>query len=182
MSAQPPPQLLHEAAAGHRPARERLFRAHADYAFAVAYRYLGNRYDAADVAHEAWLRVFAGLGRYDAAKGAFRSWLARVVANEALAWLRRERVRETRDLPVAGPDTPRGINRGPSQLGVAEIAAALQQLPERARLVVNLVVFEGYTHHEVAEQLSIAVSASRSQLSRGKAQLRDILSRQNPDR
>ncbi len=56
-----------------------------------------------------------------------------------------------------------------------DLEAALNQLSETSRAVVWLHDVEGFTHEEIAEQMSKTVSFSKSQLSRAHARLRKML-------
>ena len=58
---------------------------------------------------------------------------------------------------------------------VDEVRNAIAMLPEGYRLIVNLVLVEGYSHEEAAQMLNISPSTSRSQLSRAKQKLSNIL-------
>ena len=57
------------------------------------------------------------------------------------------------------------------QLGVAEVLALMEQLPDGCRLVLNLYAVDGYTHGEIAELLGIQESTSKAQLSKARKQL-----------
>ena len=58
----------------------------------------------------------------------------------------------------------------------------VQELPDGYRMVFNMYAIEGYSHKEIAEQLEISESTSKSQYSRAKAFLRDLLEKYNIER
>ena len=173
--------LVIQARAGVRTAQEKLFRAHAERAYVVAQRYLGSRYNAADVVHDAFLKAFARLDQFSDDKGAFVHWLSRIVANEALSSMRREKIRFTEDIsdPMLGNklESSRGDADFNPELKPEydDLLSALDILPAGARTVFNLSVFEGFSHEEISEQLGISASASRAQLTRARQQLRSYL-------
>ena len=55
----------------------------------------------------------------------------------------------------------------------------VQKLPQRARLVFNLYVMEGFAHKEIAEMLSISEGTSKSQLFEAKKALQKGLHSQD---
>lgn len=173
--------LVIQARAGVRTAQEALFRAHANRAYVVAQRYLGSRYDAADVVHDAFLKAFARLDQFNNERGAFVHWLSRIVANEALSWMRKEKIRFTEDVtdPILGNQLESSSGDpsfNPSlKPEYDDLLAALDILPAGARTVFNLSVFEGFSHDEIGDQLGITASASRAQLTRARHQLRSYL-------
>jgi len=63
-----------------------------------------------------------------------------------------------------------------SDLSVQEMVSILQTLPTGYRTIFNLYVIEGYTHKEIAEQLDISVSTSKTQLMKAKAIMREKVS------
>jgi RNA polymerase sigma-70 factor (ECF subfamily) len=129
----------------------------------------GTREDAEDVLHDVFVGLPEALGRYEE-RGNLTGWLKRVTARVALGRLRsRERRREvplelagSGSEPLADPD------------GIA-LQVAVNQLPQRLRVVIVLKEIEGYSHREVADLLGISVVASRVRTHRGLARLRQLL-------
>ncbi|MFT7155808.1 MAG: RNA polymerase sigma factor (sigma-70 family), partial [Parvicella sp.] len=64
-------------------------------------------------------------------------------------------------------------------MAAEDLMLVLQTLPTGYRTVFNLYVIEGYSHKEIAEELNITVSTSKSQFSRAKGILREILEKRN---
>lgn len=172
--------LLARARRGREDAWAELFRRHGDPAFRVARRYVRADYDAQDIVQEAFVRAYRKIDSYDSGRGHFAAWLARIVANEAVSWLRRERLRATGDvdeLPSLGAAAALTDPAPAPDAGVqyADVVRALERLPAGARTVFNLAVFDGYPHEEIGELLGITASASRAQLTRARTQLRAYL-------
>ncbi len=61
------------------------------------------------------------------------------------------------------------------EMSAQEIVELIHKLPDGYRMVFNLSVLEGYSHKEIGEQLGISESASRSQLTKAKQKLRELL-------
>ncbi len=140
--------------------------------FLLCLRYMPSREDAEDVFQEGFVKVFRDLKQYDAKKAKLKTWMNRVFINTALEHLRKRKnvfetveLNGTYDLHVADD----GVF---STLAVQELTTLVQELPTGYRVVFNMYVIEGYSHKEIAAQLGITVSTSKSQLFKAKAILR----------
>jgi RNA polymerase sigma-70 factor (ECF subfamily) len=138
------------AFAGRRPALEAALR-----------RQLRNSTVAADVMQESWLKLSGGT---DATIENADAYVRRVVRNTATDHVRKERRRaaidaEVRDLLWSADDerSPERILMGRQAL--AAVAAALEQMPERSRIIFAMSRFEGKTHREIAERFGITEQA-----------------------
>jgi RNA polymerase sigma-70 factor (ECF subfamily) len=155
---------------------------HLDALYRLA-RHLGRgTAEAEDLVQETCARAFRGAAGF-APGSDLRAWLFRILRN---AWLDlRRREGRSRVDPEADPDragaepaaSPDGWLRGDAELERLrrvvgeEIEAALQALPEEARMVV-LLDLEGFTEGEVAEVMGCAPGTVKSRLSRARAALR----------
>ncbi len=164
--------LVQAAAAGDMAAYEQLYRRHAPRLFAVVWRLAGGQQARAeDALQEAFLQAWKALPgfRYDSSVG---TWLHRLAVNAALMELRgpqghwheplHELDLERSELQVL--DACAGTER--------DLERALATLPPRARAVLVLHDIEGWKHHEIAEQLQIAVGSSKAHLHRARGLLR----------
>lgn len=148
---------------------DELYLRHTDAMYASARRLLGDDDSAADAVHDAWIKAYDNLHRFEG-RSALRTWLTGILINCV-----RDRWRDERDvLPldaVAEPIAP------PVVLDVdpMDLEAAIVALPPRYRAVLVLHDVEGFTHDEIAEMLGIAQGTSKSQLARARARLRDVL-------
>jgi RNA polymerase sigma-70 factor (ECF subfamily) len=147
-------------------------------AFRVARGVLRNDADAEDVAQEALLRAYR---RFDRLRDAqrFRGWLVRIVFRLALDRARSVKRREVRETEWAQP------TRRPAPATAEELAAssefqahcdrALDELPEKLRLVLLLAAMEGHTLEEVAAMLGLPVGTVKSRLFAGRKKLAEKL-------
>ncbi len=147
-------------------------------AFRVAHGVLRNAADAEDVAQEALLRAYQKLDRLrDATR--FRAWLVRITFRLALDRWRSARRREQRETQWAMPDLrpapPTAEEIANSNAFQARLEKALEQLPEKFRLVLLLAAIEGYTLEEVAEMLGIPMGTVKSRLFFARKQLAEKL-------
>jgi RNA polymerase sigma factor (sigma-70 family) len=153
-------------------AQKELVRRYAPALLSVARRYARPPVAAEDVLQEGLLLIFKNIGLYNAQKGAFSTWAGRVVANAALGMLRRRHIHYETAMEIL----PETFDVGPdifARLGFEQILRLLDDLPDGAREVFNMAVFEEYSHEEIAAALGIAAGTSRSLLSRGRKILQE---------
>ena len=158
---------------GDREAQRVLYETHYSPLMAICQRYTGSEDEAMDLLHESFIKVFRKIGRYESGT-ALLAWMRRITVNTAIDHYRRSVRRRTEDIERAyqvSSDAPDVI----SQCSADEILAAVQQLPPTYRTIFNLYVIEGYSHKEIAEQLSITDSTSRSNLVKARAKLQKTL-------
>ena len=165
----PEQQLVYDIQHGDRTAMRRLYDLYSGYAMATALRYVPDRDDAADIVQDAFVRVFSSIGSYEyRGEGMLRAWVTRVAANEALGFLRRRSgIVFTDDIPDTEVDDDPDID-GLSDERLAQLIASL---PEGYRVVLNMFVFGGMSHREIAAELGITPSTSASQFFHAKKML-----------
>ncbi len=150
--------------------------------YTMAYRLLGNAHDAEDIAQRTFIRLWKAAPSYE--KGArFTTWLFTIVKNLAFNESRRRQRKPASSLeaceevgftPTATPE-----HAPDSHLEQKELAAiverALMQLPEKARIAIELRRHEDMGYEEIAEVLDMTVSATKSLLFRARRELRELL-------
>lgn len=167
---------LLEAAAGRSAAAfAEIVRRHYQPVYRLVWRMTGGGSDAEDVTQEAFMRLWQNPAQLREAQ-ALKGWLMRVASNAVIDRARKPRhgdldaVPEMSD-PAAKPDAP--LDRSEAARVVdARIAA----LPERQRLALSLVYFEGLSNIEAAEVMEASVEAVESLLGRARRSLKDSLS------
>ncbi len=142
-------------------------------AYRVAFRVLGNREDARDVAQEALSRAFARWSRVSAYA---EPWVARVAANEALGRARRGQGAQRVATAGASSGVLREQALGPGELvSRLDLVRVLAKLPKRQREVVVLRHLADLPEADVARVLGCSVGTVKSQGHRGLAALRLLL-------
>lgn len=166
-------ELVEGCRKGDARAQRELFNRFSGKMFAVCCRYVSSRADAEDVLVTAFTRIFEKFNQYRG-EGSLEGWIRRVMVNEALTFLRKNRQMylET-DIEAASfePDYQQLADR----LEEEDLLGMITRLPAGYRMVFNLYAIEGYTHQEIAEQLGISENTSKSQLSRARACLQKML-------
>jgi RNA polymerase sigma-70 factor (ECF subfamily) len=165
-------ELINACRNNNRQAQQFLFQKTAGKMLSVVKRYITNSAEAEDALMEGFVKVFAKLDQYQGG-GSFEGWIRKIMVNEALMSIRKNKNRYPVDIDVAydvaHPDETL------MQLGVQEIESLIATLPTGYRTIFNLYAIEGYSHAEIALLLDISEGTSKSQLSRARAQLQNQL-------
>jgi RNA polymerase sigma-70 factor (ECF subfamily) len=171
-----PPDLLARARRGDEAAFEELMRIHERLVLRTAVRLLGRLEDAQDAAQEVFLRLYRKLGIFGSPAD-IRPWLYRVTVNVCCD-LGRKRGHAAPELP--GEEACVDENRL-EQISLERrrelLAEALTYLPEKERAAIVLREIEGLDTAEVAAILGSTPVTVRSQVSTGRARLREIVTR-----
>ena len=192
-------RLLDRLRGGDRAAFAELVDAWSPMLLRVALLHVSTRASAEEVVQETWLAVIRQLDRFEG-RSSLRTWVFRILENQARSRGVREaravpwstafgdvedsaptvdpaRFRGSED-PWAGGWTPKGLPfRWPEEAAMAaeirrELGAALAELPDRQRTVVELRDVHGLTSDEVCERLGVSPGNQRILLHRGRARLR----------
>lgn len=151
-----------------RAAQFALYQLFAGKMFSVCKRYLGNGPDAEDVLMEGFMKVYTKIDTYQD-QGSFEGWIRRIITNEALMKIRKNKLFKTIDIEeswdVSMPENAL------MNLQVEAIEEIIHEMPIGYRTIFNLYAIEGYSHREIAELLEISEGTSKSQLSRARALL-----------
>jgi RNA polymerase sigma-70 factor, ECF subfamily len=165
---------------GESRAFEIIFDRHGNTAYSLAYRMCGSQARAEDVVQEAFLSVWRSNERYDRTRGSVRSWILNVVHNRAVDAFRREATRgalQTGDEGLAErlPSGQLTETEAERRDDAGRVRGALQDLPEEQRKVIELSYFGGFSHHEIAEILSLPPGTVKGRMRLGLSKLRVAL-------
>ena len=159
-------------------AQRALYDRYSHKMFAVCYRYAHNREDAEDMLQEGFIKVFSQIHKFEN-RGALEGWIRRIMIHTCINILKKnKRFNESVDLIHAGNLQVREESI-PSIVQAKEVVECIRLLPIGYRTVLNLYAIEGFTHREIADILDVEESTSRSQYTRAKAMLEDILLKKN---
>lgn len=165
--------LIEKCKAGQPSAQKVLYERYAERMFRVCYRYVKNELDAEDILINGFVKIYKNIARFEyRGKGSLDGWIKRIIVNESLMFLRKKTYLHlsTEDVPnLESHDTP------DMNINAEEIYALVMELPTGYRTVFNLYAIEGYSHKEIAEQLGVTESTSKSQLSKARAALKRML-------
>lgn len=136
-------------------------------------RYVADEMLAEDVMIEGFMKVFGKIEQFNS-DGSFEGWIRRIMVNEALGFLRKQKRLLEDSLSDDAVNVP-DYQLADQHIGAEEILSLVGQLPTGYRTVFNLYAIEGYAHTEIAELLGITESTSKSQLHRARAMLQKML-------
>src|SRR5579871_6574791 len=155
-------------------AQKELYNRYSPKMLAVCYRYAHNREDAEDMLQEGFIKIFSQIHTFQN-KGAFEGWVRRIMVHTCINNLKKnKRFNESVDLIYANSIQIREESV-PSIVQAKQVVECIRLLPIGYRTVLNLYAIEGYSHKEISEMLDIEESTSRSQYTRAKQMLEDIL-------
>ncbi len=158
---------------GNRKAQFEMYKLYAKAMYNVCLRMVGNDQDAEDLLQSSFVDVYAHLDtfRYQSTIGA---WIKRIVVNNCINFLKRRRLEVEEFVPFQH-DREDEETDPPAGLTVEAVKQALFFLPDGYRVVFSLYALEGYDHQEIAEVLGITEATSKSQYSRARRKLKEIL-------
>ncbi|SDL53644.1 RNA polymerase sigma-70 factor, ECF subfamily [Catalinimonas alkaloidigena] len=166
-------ELVQDCQAGVRAAQRHLYEHYAPKMLVVCQRYLRDDYEAEDALVRGFTKVFQHLHQYEG-NGSFEGWIRRIMVNEALMQLRKSRLMFVHTEVEALQYQP-DYRTVDTSLEAEDLMNLVCQLPDGYRTVFNLYAIEGYSHKEIADQLGISESTSKSQLSRARVLLQEYL-------
>ena len=150
-----------------------LYQRFAPKMYGVCLRYAGKAEEAEDILQEGFIKVFNKMSSYRG-EGSFEGWIRRIFVNTAIEHFRKKTylqpITETEEASVEGK-----YLSVLDKLAEKDIIQLVQQLSPGYRTVFNMYVIEGYTHRQIAEALNISEGTSKSQLSRAKMILQDLV-------
>jgi RNA polymerase sigma-70 factor (ECF subfamily) len=166
--------LVAALALGDRAALAELYDRHASALLGVALRVLHSRSDAEDLVHDVFVEAWQRAADYAAGRGSVRSWLLVRTRSRGIDRLRSlEAARRHGMLPAPGAPAPVAsvapLWDGPDHV---RARAALDDLPEAQRTLVELAYFEGLTCSEMATRCGIPIGTVKSRLAAAMSRLR----------
>ena len=169
--------LISLVEAGDADAFATLYDRHSRSAFSLAYRMMGERQAAEDLAQDAFIKVWRNARSYRAERGSVRTWLLSIVHNRGIDQLRstasRRRTQEKIEAsaPRSQPSEAFAETWRNSQRD--QVREALRSLPPEQLKILELAYFSGYTHVEIAELLSLPLGTVKGRMRLGLKKIRD---------
>ena len=147
-------------------------------AYRVARGVLRNRADAEDVAQEALIRAYKSFDRLRD-RNRFRGWLVRISFRLALDRLRSAKRRERRDAlwsaPAHLPPPATAEDVAASHQFQGHLERALEELPQKLRLVLLLSALDGYSMEEIAGMVGVPLGTVKSRIFLARKKLAEKL-------
>lgn len=164
--------FVQECLKGNSKAQKALFDKFAPKMLSVCLRYMKNVEQAEDVLQDGFIKVFRNLKSYKNT-GALEGWIRRIVVNSCLDELKKSKklllnvqVEEVEYKLEAEDFTA-------EKMMADDLMKLVQNMPEGYRVIFNMYAIEGYAHQEIASQLGISESTSKTQYLRARAYLQN---------
>ena len=156
-----------------------------DKVFQLAYRMLGNRHEAEDIAQEAFIRAYVNIQSYNI-NLKFSTWLYRIATNLCIDRIRKKKPDYYLDAEVAGTEGLTMYSQIASKTPLPEddveslelqdtIQRAISKLPEKYRSVIVLKYIEELSLNEISEILDMPLGTVKTRIHRGRETLRKQL-------
>jgi len=154
-------------------AERALFNALAPRLMTMCKRYSYDDHQAKDYLQDCFIKVFDQLDKYDSTKGHFESWFFRVSTNLILQDKRRRKTMQLTELTEQHDTADSILNM--DTISDDQLMMAIRRLPDGYRDILNLYVFEKWSHKDIAVMMNITEGTSRSQYARAKKLLKKLL-------
>ena len=168
-------EIIDRCRQGNRQAQFELYRLYSKAMYNICLRMLKDEMDAEDILQNSFLDVFSKLHTFQH-QSSIGAWIKRIVINNCINYLKKRRldIEELKDNHRNVSDVP-DTTIAESKLSVEQVNQAVRLLPDGYRVVFTLYMFEGYDHKEIGEILNVSEATSKSQYSRAKKKLKELL-------
>ncbi len=159
---------------GERKAQFELYRLYSRAMYNICLRMVRHEMDAEDLLQRSFMDVFQNLHSFQF-QSSIGAWIKRIVVNNCINHLKKNRLQIEELKTYHGEQVDEEPELTHYQYDVKQVKAALNDLPDGYRVVFSLYLLEGYDHKEIAEILGISEATSKSQYSRAKKKLKEVL-------
>lgn len=166
--------LIQACIANNAAAQRELYNKYSAKMLSVCYRFAHNRQDAEDMLQEGFIKVFTQIKTFQH-KGSFEGWIRRIIVHTCINYLKRNKKFSDNVEIEQAYSLSTQEETLPSLLRAKQVVECIRLLPIGYRTVLNLYAIEGFSHKEIGEMLDIQESTSRSQFTRAKVMLEQIL-------
>ena len=171
-------ELIERCKRHDRHAQELLYQQFSGKMYSLCCRYVKDRMEAEDVLVMAFCKIFERISQYKG-EGSFEGWIRRVIVNESLSYLRKNKNMYL-ETDIEAADREPDFEQLDTRLESEDLLKMINELPAGYRIVFNMYAIDGFSHKEIAEHLGISENTSKSQLSRARALLqRNLLEVEN---
>jgi RNA polymerase sigma-70 factor (ECF subfamily) len=157
----------------HAKAQKELYERYAAYMLGLCRRYVKGEMEAEDVMIRGFMKVFSKINLFEG-KGSFEGWMKRIMINEALGYIRKNKSMYL-ETDIEAADKEPDFDQLSTELETEDLLKMINELPSGYRTIFNLYAIEGYSHREISKLLGINENTSKSQLSRARMHLQKKL-------
>ena len=154
-----------------------LYDRHSRSAYSLAYRMMGEKQAAEDLAQDAFIKVWRSATTYTANRASVRTWILSIVHNRGIDQLRsvasRRRMQEKVEVFAPKVQPSEGFAESWANTQGEQVREALGTLPKEQLKILELAYFSGYTHVEIAELLDVPLGTVKGRMRLGLKKMRD---------
>lgn len=169
--------LIEKCKQKNQKAQFQIYKLYFSALFNTCFRIVNDKLQAEDLMQESFLTAFEKINSYEG-EVSFGSWLKRIVVNKSIDYLRKKKF----EFETFEEENHKIDNNFDFEIAdfnkdelIIKLNNTIMQLPDKYRIVFSLYYLEGFDHDEIAEINGITASTSRSQLSRAKQKIIEIL-------
>lgn len=166
-------ELIKGCRSRNRESQNALYKLFYAYGMSICIRYVNNENEAISILNDGFLKVFKNIQKFDETR-AFKPWFRRILVNTAINYVKKQKKFKME----VSMDEARNMGSKDeilSNISYKELLTMVQSLSTAYRTVFNMYVIDGFKHEEIARQLGIDINTSKSNLSRARAKLRDLV-------
>jgi RNA polymerase sigma factor (sigma-70 family) len=156
-----------------RSSEHELYKRFYAYGMSITIRYADDEDEAIHILNDSFMKVFNHIKRFDLEKP-FKPWFRRIVVNTAINHVRKQE-KFKKEVQMEEADNKSTGEDILSRISYQELMSMIQSLTTAYRTVFNLYVIDGFKHEEIAQALGITVGTSKSNLSKARSKLREMI-------
>jgi len=158
---------------GNQKSQRDLFDRYSGLMYTICKRYVNDALHAEDIMITGFMKIFDHIKQYQGA-GSFEGWMRKIMVNESLSFIRRNKSMYLEIDIAESPNTP-NYELLSHRLEADDLMQLIENLPTGYKTIFNLYAIEGYSYKEIGEMLGISINTSKSQLSRARGLLQNKL-------
>jgi len=171
------PSLLQQVAAGDQSAVSKVLDQYGDLVWSLARRFLGNSSEAEDAVQEIFIEIWSNAGRYKPELASEVTFIATIARRRLIDRLRKNSRKPESELYDEGvaAQNPDPVNRVTENVEVQNVVRVLKDMPADHREILTLSIYQGYSHSEIADRLSMPLGTVKTRVRRGLIHIREQL-------
>ena len=169
-------KVIAECQKGNQKAQKQLYEKFYKKMYVHALRYSKTNFEAEDILQDSFVKIFENIGEFRK-ESSIEHWIRQIVIFTAIKYNRKKinQIGTVTDIEKMHEDYEPTSDSTLSNYNYQQLLGFIQQLAPKYQLIFNLYAIEGYQHKEIAEMLEITEGTSKSQYSRAKAILQNML-------
>jgi len=166
--------LIYDLKKGKRKAQAMLYKKYAPSLLGLCMRYSKSRAEAEDVMQEGFLKIYSKIGALEKSSS-LEPWMKRIMVNTAINSyhknLKHYYHQDIDDIQI--DEAEETVSEYRPDISPDMVLKSIQDLPEGYKMVLNMYVFDGFSHKEIADELNISVNTSKTQLLKARKKLKE---------